>query len=104
VVVSPSVACNLNLFSCGCCAEVGSNVQVRTNPNKEYGYNAATGEYEDLMKAGIIDPAKVREQQLDIGLLLKELISHLYLAKHSNTCVVVHLSGFQGLAMLFLPR
>lgn len=36
------------------------NVQVRTNPNKDFGYNAATGEYEDLMKAGIIDPAKVR--------------------------------------------
>jgi chaperonin GroEL len=33
--------------------------KVRTNPNKDYGYNAATGEYEDLMKAGIIDPAKV---------------------------------------------
>jgi len=33
--------------------------KVRTNPNKDYGYNAATGEYDDLMKAGIIDPAKV---------------------------------------------
>ncbi|GAQ81286.1 rubisco subunit binding-protein beta subunit [Klebsormidium nitens] len=33
--------------------------KVRTNPNKDFGYNAATGEYEDLMKAGIIDPAKV---------------------------------------------
>lgn len=28
-----------------------------TNPN--IGYNAATGVYEDLMAAGIIDPAKV---------------------------------------------
>ena len=24
------------------------------------GFNAATGKYEDLMKAGIIDPTKVR--------------------------------------------
>lgn len=39
-------------------------MQVRTNPNKDYGYNAATGEYEDLMKAGIIDPAKVRSSSL----------------------------------------
>lgn len=27
--------------------------------NFKYGYNAATGKYEDLMAAGIIDPTKV---------------------------------------------
>lgn len=30
-----------------------------SNENFKYGYNAATGKYEDLMAAGIIDPTKV---------------------------------------------
>ena len=30
-----------------------------SNENVKYGYNAATGKYEDLMAAGIIDPTKV---------------------------------------------
>lgn len=29
-----------------------------TNDDQKYGYNAATGRYEDLMAAGIIDPTK----------------------------------------------
>jgi chaperonin GroEL len=29
------------------------------NKNYNWGYNAATGEYEDLVRAGVIDPAKV---------------------------------------------
>lgn len=33
--------------------------RVMSNENKNVGFNAATGEYEDLMKAGIIDPTKV---------------------------------------------
>ena len=33
--------------------------KVYDNPDSNYGYNAATGVYEDLMKAGIIDPTKV---------------------------------------------
>jgi len=32
---------------------------IRENKNKNFGYNAATGEYQDLIKAGVIDPAKV---------------------------------------------
>jgi chaperonin GroEL len=35
------------------------DIQVLANENFRYGYNAATGEYEDLMAAGIIDPTKV---------------------------------------------
>lgn len=35
------------------------HVQVLANNNFRYGYNAATGKYEDLMAAGIIDPTKV---------------------------------------------
>uniref|UniRef100_A0A7C9ABG4 Uncharacterized protein n=1 Tax=Opuntia streptacantha TaxID=393608 RepID=A0A7C9ABG4_OPUST len=33
--------------------------KVLSNDNPRYGYNAATGQYEDLMSAGIIDPTKV---------------------------------------------
>ncbi|OVA08565.1 Chaperonin Cpn60 [Macleaya cordata] len=33
--------------------------KVLSNDNVKYGYNAATGKYEDLMAAGIIDPTKV---------------------------------------------
>ncbi|WJX68084.1 hypothetical protein P8452_52490 [Trifolium repens] len=33
--------------------------KVLSNDNTRYGYNAATGKYEDLMSAGIIDPTKV---------------------------------------------
>lgn len=29
-----------------------------SNDNSKFGYNAATGKYEDLMAAGIIDPTK----------------------------------------------
>ena len=32
---------------------------VRANKSKTYGYNAATDTYEDLVKAGVIDPKKV---------------------------------------------
>jgi chaperonin GroEL len=33
--------------------------RVLEDDNPNFGYNAATGAYEDLMAAGIIDPAKV---------------------------------------------
>ena len=36
---------------------VAEHVKSLTSPNE--GFNAQTGEYEDLKKAGIIDPAKV---------------------------------------------
>merc|ERR1712216_86526 len=32
---------------------------VYKNPDPNHGYNAATGEYTDLMKCGVIDPTKV---------------------------------------------
>jgi chaperonin GroEL len=38
--------------------------KVRTNENPNYGFNAATGEYEDLVKAGVIDPTKVTRTAL----------------------------------------
>jgi chaperonin GroEL len=41
--------------------EDGSIVVGKLTDKSEYnwGYNAATGEYQDLVKAGVVDPAKV---------------------------------------------
>ena len=36
-----------------------SSPQILENKNANYGYNAATGEYGDMFKIGIIDPTKV---------------------------------------------
>jgi chaperonin GroEL (HSP60 family) len=44
---------------CGIIAHLSLSHQVLANDNPSFGYNAATGVYEDLMAAGIIDPAKV---------------------------------------------
>jgi chaperonin GroEL len=38
--------------------------KVRDNPNANFGFNAASGEYEDLLAAGVIDPAKVTRSAL----------------------------------------
>jgi chaperonin GroEL len=38
--------------------------KVRANDNPNFGYNAQTGEYEDLVKAGVIDPTKVTRTAL----------------------------------------
>ena len=34
-------------------------LELKEGENKDIGFNAATMEYEDLMKAGIVDPTKV---------------------------------------------
>jgi chaperonin GroEL len=49
--------------------------KVRASKDKNYGYNAATDEFEDLVKAGVIDPTKVTRTALQnaasiAGLLL----------------------------------
>jgi chaperonin GroEL len=38
--------------------------KVRENPNQNFGYNAATDTYEDLVAAGVIDPTKVTRTAL----------------------------------------
>ncbi len=38
--------------------------KVRSSDNSKFGFNAATGEYEDLVKAGVIDPTKVTRSAL----------------------------------------
>ncbi len=49
--------------------------KVRESKDNTFGYNAATGEYEDMVKAGVIDPTKVTRTALQnaasiAGLLL----------------------------------
>jgi chaperonin GroEL len=49
--------------------------KVRADRNQSFGFNAATGEYEDLVRSGVIDPAKVARTALQnatsiAGLLL----------------------------------
>ena len=38
--------------------------RVRADKNENFGFNAATEEFEDLVKAGVIDPAKVTRTAL----------------------------------------
>jgi chaperonin GroEL len=38
--------------------------QVRSHKEANYGFNAATDQYEDLVKAGVIDPTKVTRTAL----------------------------------------
>jgi chaperonin GroEL len=38
--------------------------KVRSNPDNNFGFNAATGAYEDLVKSGVIDPTKVTRSAL----------------------------------------
>ena len=49
--------------------------EVKESKDKNFGYNAATDKYEDLVKAGVIDPTKVTRTALQnaasiAGLLL----------------------------------
>src|SRR6059036_142126 len=49
--------------------EEGAIVLGKVNDSKDnnYGYNALTGEYEDLVKAGVLDPTKVVRTALQIA-------------------------------------
>ena len=66
-----------------------------SNKNASYGYNAATGEYLDMLKAGIIDPTKVARTALlnaasAIGLALttEVMITELKEKKGEETIAV----------------
>jgi len=38
---------------------------VLKSKDRNYGFNALTGDYEDLMKAGVVDPVKVTRSALE---------------------------------------
>jgi len=58
--------------------------KVRSNKNANYGFNAATGEYEDLVVAGVIDPAKVTRSAMQNA----SSISALMLTTEAMICEI----------------
>jgi len=58
--------------------------KVRGNKNPNYGFNAQTGEYEDLVAAGVIDPAKVTRSAMQNA----SSISALMLTTEAMICEI----------------
>jgi chaperonin GroEL len=56
--------------------------KVRSNKNHNFGYNAQTDDYEDLVEAGVIDPAKVTRTALQNAASIASLLL-------TTECVVV---------------
>jgi len=56
--------------------------KVRTSKEKNFGFNAQTGEYEDLVEAGVIDPTKVARTALQNAASVASLLL-------TTECVVV---------------
>jgi chaperonin GroEL len=56
--------------------------KVRSNKNANFGYNAGTDEYEDLVEAGVIDPTKVTRTALQNAASIASLLL-------TTECVVV---------------
>ena len=48
--------------------------KVRSETSPNYGFNAQTGEYEDLVKAGVIDPTKVARTALQNATSIASLL------------------------------
>ena len=55
---------------------------LERNAEADYGYNAATNTYQDLVKAGIIDPLKVQPSSCVVLLKQCEWISWSVLNQH----------------------
>ena len=64
-------------------AVVAEKIKHQADPN--FGFNAATEEYEDLVKAGVIDPTKVTRTALQNA----ASISSLMLTTEAMICGVV---------------
>jgi chaperonin GroEL len=56
--------------------------KVRSSKEKNFGFNAQTGEYEDLVGAGVIDPTKVARTALQNAASVASLLL-------TTECVVV---------------
>ena len=63
-------ALKLIAYNAGTNGSVVMDKVLAKEDNLRWGWNAATGAYEDLMEVGIIDPTKVRGWQR-LGLLLR---------------------------------
>jgi chaperonin GroEL len=58
--------------------------KIRANNSSSYGFNAATGAYEDMVKAGVIDPTKVTRSALQNA----SSISALMLTTEAMICEI----------------
>ncbi|MEO8478357.1 MAG: TCP-1/cpn60 chaperonin family protein, partial [Gemmatimonadota bacterium] len=65
--------------------------RVRESKDPNFGYNAATDEYEDLVKAGVIDPTKVTRTALQNAASIASLLL-------TTECVVVEKKEDKGSA------
>jgi chaperonin GroEL len=59
--------------------------KIKTNPVPNFGFNAATDQYEDLVKAGVIDPTKVTRTALQNA----SSIASLMLTTEAMVCGIV---------------
>jgi len=80
--------------------------RVRQEKNENFGFNAATEEYEDLVKAGVIDPAKVTRTALQnaasiAGLMLttEAMVSELPDDDKSSPAMPGGMGGMSGMGM-----
>jgi chaperonin GroEL len=59
--------------------------KIRASKEANFGFNAASGEYEDLVKAGVIDPTKVTRSALQNA----ASIASLMLTTEAMVCGIV---------------
>ncbi|HET9439687.1 MAG TPA: chaperonin GroEL [Longimicrobiales bacterium] len=70
--------------------------KVRSNKNHNFGYNAQTDDYEDLVEAGVIDPAKVTRTALQNAASIASLLL-------TTECVVVERKDEEKAAPAGMP-
>ena len=80
--------------------------RVRSEKNENYGFNAATEGYEDLVKAGVIDPAKVTRTALQnaasiAGLMLttEAMVSEIPEDDKGSPAMPGGMGGMSGMGM-----
>ena len=80
--------------------------KVRTEKNENIGFNAATEQFEDLVKAGVIDPAKVTRTALQnaasiAGLMLttEAMVSELPEDEKGSPAMPGGMGGMSGMGM-----
>jgi chaperonin GroEL len=80
--------------------------RIRTEKNDNIGFNAATEQFEDLVKAGVIDPAKVTRTALQnaasiAGLMLttEAMVSELPDDEKGSPAMPGGMGGMSGMGM-----
>jgi chaperonin GroEL len=63
--------------------------EIKSNPDPNFGFNASTDQYENLVQAGVIDPTKVTRTALQNA----ASIASLMLTTEAMICGVVEESG-----------